>query len=240
MIAFKDTYESRKSELTEFVELLAFLEETEQTRDAEGMSEFDSFFHAKEKGISLSYASMINILKSDVSLMLYNLIEFTITNLIGSIYDEIAQQELSYDKLNESIRAIWREMMLRTATQPSANYQTYLSENEKIINWILDKRVIEMTARETLPNGNLDGDTIRQTLVKHGIKITSFENYRPDLLKTVKEDRNNLAHGSVSFVEAVRQRSVKDIGDNVQIVIGYLDSLIPQVEEYLDRKEYKI
>ncbi len=43
MITFQDTYDNRKKEIENFLELMAFLEKKENQRE-DGESEFDKFF----------------------------------------------------------------------------------------------------------------------------------------------------------------------------------------------------
>ena len=75
----------------------------------------------------------------------------------------------------------------------------------------------------------------------HGIQVkTSSQNYRPDILEGIKENRNNLAHGSVSFVEAVREDSISDIKRNETIVAAFLDELIVTVSAYIEEQKYKV
>lgn len=79
MIAFQDTYDDRKKEIEDFLELMEFLETKENDR-VDGVSKFSEFFHSEGTGIRLTYQSLINILKSNVSLMIYNIIEYTVAN----------------------------------------------------------------------------------------------------------------------------------------------------------------
>lgn len=98
-----------------------------------------------------------------------------------------------------------------------------------------------MRARDCMPGGNLDGVSIKETFESHGIRIkTNSQNYRPDILENIKEKRNNLAHGSVSFVEAVRNNSINDIETNANFIISFLEELIATVEEFINDKKYKI
>ena len=94
MIALREIYNCRKEEIDNFIEVIKFLECKEQEKDDDG-SEFDKFFHC-QNGINLSYQSLINILKSNVSLMMYNLIEFTVANLMECIYDKIKSNRRFY------------------------------------------------------------------------------------------------------------------------------------------------
>ena len=74
MITFKDTYDSRKKEIEDFLELMEFLEANENDRE-DGKSKFSRFFYPQEGGIHLTYQALINILKSNVSLMIYKLLQ---------------------------------------------------------------------------------------------------------------------------------------------------------------------
>lgn len=240
MITFKDTYDSRKKEIEDFLELMKFLESKERDRE-DGISKFTRFFYQEGSEIHLTYQALINILKSNVSLMIYNIIEYTVANLIDNIYDEIRRNHLSYVDVNESIRELWRKVVLKSANDPNANFNTFLKKNEEIISRILSNNTLEMSSRNTLPGGNLDGNAIKETFESHGIQLkTNSMNYRPDILSAIKDNRNNLAHGSVSFVEAMREDSIDDIKRNENFVTGFLDELIDTVSTYIERQQYKM
>lgn len=240
MVTLKSTYESRKQEIVKFIELMSFLEK-KKVFPEEKEVDFDEFFYNGSVGIQLTYQELINILKSNVSLMIYNIIEFTVSGLIDCIYDEIRMQNLSYLDVNESIRKIWRKVILKATKDPKANFDTFLKKNEEIIDYILSNQPLDMHARDCMPGGNLDGISIKETFESHGIQIkTNSQNYRPDILENIKEKRNNLAHGSVSFVEAVRNNSINDIDTNAKFIIFFLEELIDTVVEFIDEKKYKV
>ncbi len=240
MIAFQDTYDDRKKEIEDFLELMEFLETKENDR-VDGVSKFSEFFHSEGTGIRLTYQSLINILKSNVSLMIYNIIEYTVANLIDSIYDEIRMNRLSYVDVNESIQGLWRKTILKSTSDPNANFNTFLKKNEEIITTILRNTTLEMNSRNTLPSGNFNGVSIKRTFESHGIQLqTRSRNYRPDILEGIKENRNNLAHGSVSFVDAVRSDSISDIRKNETFVVAFLEELIDTVTTYINEKKYKM
>lgn len=239
MITFQDTYDSRKNEIENFLDLMKFLEKKENDRE-DGRSKFSEFFYQENDRIHLTYQALINILKSNVSLMIYNIVEYTVTNLIDSIYDEIRVNHLSYIDVNDSIRCLWRKTVLKAVNDPNANFSTFLKKNEEIILMILNNNELNMYARNTLPTGNLDGQSIKETFASHGIKVrTNSINFRPDILIGIKENRNNLAHGSVSFVEAMREESIDDIKANATLVTGFLEELIETVSLYIEEQKYK-
>lgn len=238
MVTLKNTFENRKQEIIKFVELMSFLER-KKVFHQENEIGFDEFFYGCSGGIQLTYQELINILKSNVSLMMYNIIEFTVSGLIDCIYDEIRMQRLSYLDVNESIRKIWRNIILKATKDPKANFDTFFRKNEEIIEHILSNQPLDMRARDSMPGGNLDGISIKETFESHGIQIkTNSQNYRPDILGNIKENRNNLAHGSVSFVDAVRNDSINDIDENAKFIISFLEELIDTVVEFIDAKKY--
>ena len=61
-----------------------------------------------------------------------------------------------------------------------------------------------------------------------------------DILENIKSSRNNLAHGAVSFVDAVREDGISDIKRNEQFVVGFLEELIDVVVLYIAEQKYKM
>ena len=108
MFTLKDTYESRKREINSFINLMDFFER-KKTNIQENEVSFDEFFYEGEIPIDFTYQELINILKSNVSLMMYNIIEYTVSGLVECIYDEIRIQNLSYIGVNDSIRAVFEK-----------------------------------------------------------------------------------------------------------------------------------
>lgn len=240
MITFLQTYDDRKKELDKFLYFMEFLEQQE-FMDNDGISNFDTFFKIDEKH-NITYQSLINILKSSFSIMLYNIIEFTIANLVDSIYDEIRSKGLSYLEVNESIRDLWRKTFFKSIKDdPNASFNTFLNANKRIIDLIIERQLLAISSNNSLPAGNLDLREIKKVMKQHGLVVTkNKQNFRPDIFENIKQRRNDLAHGSVSFEDASREDTLKDIRNNEEIVIGLLDELIKQVKVYIDAGKYRI
>lgn len=240
MTALEEIYNSRKKEINNFLEMMKLLESKERCRDDEGVSSFNKFFEFKRNGIELSYQELINIFKSNLFLMLYSIIEYTVSNLIDCIYDEIRMEGLSYEKVNDSIRKLWKKSVLKSVNDPNANFYTFIKQNDLIIEYILEQKVLSLKPKDTLPAGNLDGDKICKTFRDHGIKLVfNKSNYRPQLLENIKNKRNDLAHGTVSFVDAVKDNSISDLEQEVIIVTNFLEDLIKHVKLYLANGDYR-
>ena len=87
----------------------------------------------------------------------------------------------------------------------------------------------------------MDGVSIKEAFESHGVQVqTASRNYRPDILNNIKENRNNLAHGAVSFLDAVRFESIADIRRNKNVVVSFLEELIDVVSVYFEEEKYKM
>ena len=240
MSELRSTFETRKKEIQDFIYFTKFLEFKELSLNEDGISEFHTFFHpaGSEGGISLSFQDIINISKSNLALMIYSIIEYTVANSIDLIYEKIRSEQLSYSEINNSIREIWRKTILKSVADPNASLSTFLKQNEKIINSIITNQTIILHSRDTLPAGNLDGPKIKDTFYKHGIKWCC-SHYRPDILSKFKSKRNELAHGSVSFIEALRDSTISTIDNEAAVVITFLEELLQLTENYINYENYK-
>lgn len=239
METLKATFSSRKDEINKLLTTMMYFEKTETDKE-DGVSKFNRFFSDNEGHEVLSYQELINILKSNVSLMIYNLIEYTVGNLMDTIYIKIRNERLSYTEINDEIKTIWRKINLNSIKDPSSNHNTIIKKNEELINAIINKATIELNYKDTISGGNLDGEIIQRTFSEHGLHVkTSSKNYRPDILKNIKNYRNELAHGAVSFVEALREKSISDISSYNTITTSFLDELIYEVEKYIKDEKYK-
>src|SRR5690625_1881065 len=134
-----EVLKNRKEEIDKFINVMVLLErknDTKSKNEHEDITEFQEFFNCNEFSNDVSYQFMSNIMKSNVTLMLYNIIEFTVSGLIDEIYDAIKQEKLSYIEVNKDIQKIWRKSFLRVTLDPNANHNTFLLKNEEIIESI--------------------------------------------------------------------------------------------------------
>lgn len=179
-------------------------------------------------------------MKSNVALMIYNLIEFTISGLMDNVYEKIKTHGLSYVDVNNDLQQLWRQKMLHATKDLTANYSTILKKNREMIDHILQKKTLELHVRDYVRGGNLDGAEIMKTLEAHGIVFNpSGKNYRPEKLRFIKIKRNELAHGSISFTDALRDSSINDIRSDKNIIFSFLEELIKATEHYCDNEGYK-
>ena len=88
-------------------------------------------------------------------------------------------------------------------------------------------------------SGNLDAREILSVFKnKYGFEFNKNE-LKESVLKRIREGRNDLAHGSLSFEEYGRNLTIQDIEAMKDKVFSFLDRLIEKVEIYLTKQLYK-
>ena len=239
MVNFQNLFEDRKKEIKDYFKLLEFLEEKVRDIDLDtGVNAFEKFFQTEEK--VLEYQSVINIMKSNATLMLYNIIEFTIAGLINVIYDKICAERLCYKSVSGELQYIWRQHCLKDIKKLDAGFSSFVKKNEEMIKNIIEEKIIILKVEKTMSGGNLNGEIIVKTLRKHGIEFpVTLKEYRPDKFNFIKNKRNELAHGESSFSEALRDKTIFEIIDYGNDVFSFLEYLINLFKEYMEKEKYK-
>ena len=182
----------------------------------------------------------IKILKANTMLMLYNLVESSVMGGIMEIYDRVKQEGLTYVDVRKEIKDIWFSYKFRQVYDKQAHYNSYKGKALEIVNAILDNEVIVLDRRATSISGNLDAQQIRNVCNEHGIIFHTVEGSCGGVaLETVKDRRNDLAHGTISFVECGRDYTIEDLEEIKEQTVLYLSGLLNDMKQYYDKKQYK-
>jgi hypothetical protein len=158
---------------------------------------------------------------------------------ILEIYDQVKMLGLSYNDVRKEIRDIWFAFKFNQVYDKNAHYNSYRDKALEIINGIIGNDIIELNRKATDISGKLDADTIRQVCHDHGIVFTVAENCRGGVALTdVKDKRNNLAHGTISFVECGRDYSLEELTKIKNETILFLTGLLDGMKSYYDNQKY--
>lgn len=168
---------------------------------------------------------LLRTFKASALLMLYNLMESSVTNAVEAIFDELEQRAIPFDQCRDEIRLV----ILKNAKNHDP--QKLLPEIRALATDIVTK-----TFRpDAVVSGNVDAREIREVAKRYGF---SEPRSRGDRLLTVKTNRNDLAHGSKSFAEVGRSFSVNDIIVIKDDVVAYLTETLGHVANYLNARQY--
>lgn len=174
------------------------------------------------------------ILNSSLYLQLYNLVEATISRCLKAVENAIDTAGRQPSELSMELRSEWLRSIARTHTTlgPDKRLQVAIELCDRLIaqlpvagfsieaggggNW--DDAAIERLCKRVGCNLNLSKD------VQEGAKRI----VRDDMgaLKLVKDRRNGLAHGSLSFVECSDGVTVHELKSLVLAVQRYLSEAV--------------
>jgi len=168
---------------------------------------------------------LIKTLKANGFVVLYNLIEATVKNAIEAIFDEIDSKSVDFDQCRLEIQRIVLNNMKKR------NVDKLLP----MVNAIAKDLAGATFRKDELFSGNLDARRIRKAASDFGFQAPQKKS---DELVTVKDNRNDLAHGNKSFAEVGRDYDVARILIIKQEVVEYLEDLLTNVEQYLSGQLY--
>lgn len=181
----------------------------------------------------------LKMLKANALLMVYNLVESSIMGGILEIYDQMKSCGHSYYDVRKEIQDIWFAFKFNQVYDKSAHYNSYKEKALEIINGILKSEIIELSRKATDISGNLSAEKIRQICKDHGITYSVDASCKGGaVLDDVKDKRNNLAHGTISFVECGRDYSIEAVISIKDETITFLDGILKGMKDYYDDKSY--
>ena len=191
-----------------------------------------SFLNDREREISamvlLCKSSKVGeavLIKSSIILLAYNTIEGCYTKLNKEIFSFIAENYIPISKLNVELQNVYYRY-----------YKNIINDIESLKRFYENKEITSVTYDEicdkvTLFSGNLDARSIREFSKKQvGIKkISTLYGQKIGVIKTL---RNKLAHGEITFQDAVRDKTLKEIEDMCEDCIKFLEIVIKSYEDF--------
>lgn len=161
------------------------------------------------------------ILKSSLMLMVYNMVEGTMSNLLMEYFDYIHSQNIHISSL---------------PTDFQHTIQSYLNKknSSNCVNGdcIFELSYSEITKYLKLFSGNLDSRSIREVCKKVGVVLS--ENIKEPVLLIVKNNRNKLAHGETRFNNTCQDITLREIKKICNKTREYLEKVIEEYEKCLE------
>lgn len=174
------------------------------------------------------------ILKANVYLLLYNLVESTVRNTLQAIYDHLETKGVSFHDVRDELQL-----------EVLKNLKRYI-QNKDVVNFNqqindISKDIVYMTFNPSDRfNGNVDAKLVREKVEKMGFSVVAeaFARDGVDLL-SIKSQRNSLAHGELSFCDCGKDLVASDLDDMFERTKAYLAALIQCSEGYIAQELYK-
>lgn len=182
-------------------------------------------------------------LKSTGLLMLYNLVESTISNCLNAIHESFCAESLKFNELNENLQKIWLNHHFEMINNNGRiSKDVAIEKLLTIVNTLSFESYIDFTYEELNKNksgsqfsGNLDSKEIRKIAEKYGVTFDE----KCEEVRRIRDYRNKLAHGEVSFYDCSNNLSPQDISQLKDKVILFLEKFINASKEYIEKKNFK-
>ena len=239
----KDDFDKRKSELDDYFDFLSKLDKDVPT------------LHYSEKGTTHTYsvdAELLKILKANGFLLIYNLVESFCRNSLLEILTAIQVKKLTLKKLSEEAQKIWIAQKVKNYKDPNTSAEALEKCFHGMATDIINNTVIEFS---TVINkiktderfdafglsGNIDKEKIRKLADAYGFKritLPKKEKAGEDL-EEIKNFRNKLAHGRITFRDCGKDKSVTQMVEYKNNAIEYLEGVLDNIEDYLKNTKFK-
>ena len=182
-----------------------------------------------------------SILKSTCNLMLYNLVESTVTDCLTKIHKEFSDANLLFEDLSDEIKNIWIRYHYDYFHKASQDDKFLHNLRLLIESWVLNNTPIRLTYKDYIKYntggnfaGNLDSKEIRKLCELYGI---DFE-LPCKQIRTIRDNRNKLAHGEDSFSE--KGHVTYEFVENLKTeTITYLEHFINAIDNYIASSKYR-
>lgn len=181
---------------------------------------------------------LFKIMKANFLLMLYNLIESTITNGFQELYKAINDEGAAYTQMIHELQLLWAEYEVSEIYSPTTLRKTYVKRMQEVADIVANERKISMKVSKLDAEGNLDARKIKTICDHHGIRYTLSAS--GDSLNTIKTKRNNLSHGDLSFSECGRDFTIDDLHQMMNETFSFLSDILKGMKEYEMKKKYLI
>lgn len=236
MIDFVQAFEDRLQEIETYLDLLDALEKQVQ----EGPPRIG------ETGPTITVQQQ-RILYSSVYLQLYNLVEATVTYCLEAVSSAVVEKgPWQPGDLSDNLRREWVRFIARTHTE--LNYENRLTSALTLCEHLVQTLPVSDFKVEKGAGGSWDDLAIQDISTRIGLSLHVSPSVFSSIKRPFKNDqgplafiknlRNNLAHGSLSFAECGEGVTVQDLRDLKDRTAVYLREVVSSFKTSIDGYEF--
>lgn len=167
-------------------------------------------------------------LRAAAYLITYNLVEATARNAVRAVFDRLKDESISFDRLTVQLRLLLLTHAKRRNPQKLVEAFTDIATDI----------VVNVFDPGELFSGNVDARTLKNTAKKIGYRQNSTTGRSAPALLTVKNNRNDLAHGHKTFSDIGRDTTVSDLRIHAAQAIRYMCEVVRNIEKFVKDREY--
>nr|WP_083778584.1 MAE_28990/MAE_18760 family HEPN-like nuclease [Oscillochloris trichoides] len=187
------------------------------------------------------------ILYSSVYLQLYNLVESTVSRCIEAFSNAVIERGPWYPSdLSTNLRREWVRCTARTHTE--LNYENRLAAAFELCEHLVQSLPISTFRIEKGGGGNWDDNSIQDISSRLGLVLRINQDIYRSIKRPFRNDqgslvfiknlRNELAHGSLSFAECGEGVTVSDLRELKERTASYLNEVVQFFQKSIDDYEF--
>lgn len=259
---FSEDYVKRVKEINDYFEFIFIIDKSKTINLENPIFKNDAilsntgFSHLKQITNYPTDNELKKTLKANAYLLLYNLIEGSVTAGIDAIFLAINQSDLKLNHLKKEMRELYLHFNMKP---DSENQQQNLRTKDRThlinrFNSLMDKKVefksknknndikigyqayLEKMGGEI--SGNIDAKKLEELAKKYGFTLPTT-NISNELL-IIKNKRNQLAHGEITFSEAGKDKSIEEMISIKNTVTQYFNTLMNNIKNHIENEDFKI
>lgn len=232
----------RLAEATAYIEFVANISEADSPiiiNNKSWVKESDMIATLHKYQISTIDRQLSKTLRASSYLVLYNLLESTMSGAINAIHETIKNSNIDIMDLSECLYVI-----ILTNLQKGLS-QEKISQISKE-NTDYREQIFELGYnKKKLFSGNIDCQVIDSYCRKYGFEVHPCKDdknrpitWDPKVIKHIKQKRNNLAHGSESFEDCGQNMAIEHVRKNLIHVKAILLGVFNGLNHYMDNQKY--
>jgi len=190
---------------------------------------------------------LFKVLKANCYLLLYNLIESSVSEGLDAIFENINAQQVPFKSLNDIYKKKYLKYKFHLAEVKSQDKK--FGEN---LADILSELSLFILSHQDNPNhedykaylgalqqgrefsGNLDARKIKEIAKNYGFNSPNDCNE----LFVIKNARNHLAHGEKTFSTIGGEKPITELIEIKEKVVFYLKQLLQNISSFIDDRGY--
>jgi hypothetical protein len=228
--------------------ILEFKNKAEEINEYFSFIETTTHLRLNETSNTIQVSKTVhNVLKANLFLLLYNLVESSFKNALENICININNDILKYKEIIPELKEMWIEKEYKnfencTIPKNTKKSKFIMNKIESITNDIVKIEFYkdEKKLKNDDISGNLDAREINRISKKYGAKVENIPSIDTNPLQTVKSKRNNLAHGDETFSECGESYTMNELKEINKNSIKYMNFILEHIQKFINEKKYHV
>lgn len=181
---------------------------------------------SRQEKISGLPDGVLNTAKASALLLIYNLMESASTNAIQNVFDSLSDRRIGFDKLTDEVKIVALSNLKRRSVAKMVRGISLIDIDIHRVSF----------DREDVFSGNVDAKLLRETMKQFG--VDQMHDYQEPELLTIKNRRNDLAHGALSFADAGKDLSARELISKYWRVRVFFNNMLTDYSEFINLEKF--